>query len=138
MGMPGPAATAPSGKPPSFTAVILLILLPLLLIMTGTVADILAKDAMINGDAFWVKAILFLGHPFAALLLATLVAVYFFGNRMGYSSREVLEIANKSLAPAGLIILVTGTGGMFKEILIDSGVGTSLAEPMNIMNCPIN
>src|SRR3546814_1351771 len=67
MGMPGPAATAPSGKPPSFTAVILLILLPLLLIMTGTVADILAKDAMINGDAFWVKASLFLGHPFAAL-----------------------------------------------------------------------
>src|SRR3546814_219645 len=39
MGMPGPAATAPSEKPPSFTAVILLILLPLLLIMTGTVAD---------------------------------------------------------------------------------------------------
>ncbi|HEY9561248.1 MAG TPA: SLC13 family permease [Anseongella sp.] len=137
MGMPGPAATAPSGKPPSFTAVILLILLPLLLIMTGTVADILAKDAMINGDAFWVKAILFLGHPFAALLLATLGAVYFFGNRMGYSSREVLEIANKSLAPAGLIILVTGAGGMFKEILIDSGVGTALAETMTSMNVPM-
>src|SRR3546814_2867891 len=44
MGMPGPAATAPSGKPPSFTAVILLILLPLLLIMTGTVADILRSE----------------------------------------------------------------------------------------------
>src|SRR3546814_5284543 len=74
---------------------------------------------------------------FAALLLATLGAVYFFGNRMGYSSREVLEIANKSLAPAGLIILVTGAGGMFKEILIDSGVGTALAETMTSMNVPM-
>src|SRR3546814_15989896 len=53
MGMPGPAAPAPSGKPPSFSAVILLILLPLLLILTGPVAAHLATLAMIHGAAFW-------------------------------------------------------------------------------------
>src|SRR5690606_39545614 len=56
---------------------------------------------------------------------------------MGYTSREVLEIANTSLAPAGLIILVTGAGGMLKEILIDSGGGTLLAQTMTSLNVPM-
>ncbi|QEC53481.1 Gnt-I system low-affinity gluconate transporter [Anseongella ginsenosidimutans] len=134
---PDPDEAAGGGKLPSFTVVMTLILLPLLLIMLGTVADILAGDGMINAESFWVKAVQFAGHPFSALLMATLGAMYFFGSRMGYNSREVLEIANKSLAPAGLIILVTGAGGMFKEILIDSGVGTALAETMTSLNVPM-
>ncbi|HYH56110.1 MAG TPA: gluconate:H+ symporter [Anseongella sp.] len=134
---PGPAEAAEGGKLPSFAVVFSLILLPLLLIMAGTVADILVKDGIISAEMFWVKCIQFTGHPFSALLLATLGAVYFFGSRMGYTSREVLAIANKSLAPAGLIILVTGAGGMFKEILIDSGVGTALAETMTSLNAPM-
>lgn len=125
------------GKRPSFVVVVSLILLPLVFIMAGTVVDILVGDGLVAGDAFWVKSIQFVGHPFSALLLATLGAMYFFGTRMGYKSRDVLEIANKSLAPAGLIILVTGAGGMFKEILIDSGVGTALAETMTSMNVPM-
>lgn len=135
---PVPVAPGNGGRrAPSFTVVITLILLPLLLIMGGTVADILAGDGAVNEDSFWVIAIQFAGHPFSALLLATLGAMYFFGSRMGYTSREVLEIANKSLAPAGLIILVTGAGGMFKEILIDSGVGTALAQTMTSLNVPM-
>src|SRR3546814_2990101 len=69
--------------------------------------------------------------------MATLGSMYVVGSRMCYNSREVLKIANKSLAPAGLIILVTGAGGMFKEILIDSGVGTALAETMTSLNVPM-
>lgn len=38
-----------------------------------------------------------------------------------------MRVANAALAPAGLIILVTGAGGVFKQILVDSGVGESLA-----------
>lgn len=126
-----------TAKLPSFTVVVLLILLPLFLIMMNTVVEILAKSGAISADDLWVKCFQFVGHPFSALLLATFGAVYFFGSKMGYNSREVLEIANKSLAPAGLIILVTGAGGMFKEILIDSGVGTALAETMTSLNVPM-
>ena len=39
-----------------------------------------------------------------------------------------MKVANASLSPAGLIILVTGAGGVFKQVLVDSGVGQSLAE----------
>jgi Gnt-I system low-affinity gluconate transporter len=39
----------------------------------------------------------------------------------------LLNIANKGLEPAGVVILITGAGGAFKEVLIDSGVGQMLA-----------
>ena len=47
-----------------------------------------------------------------------------------------MKLANKALGPAGLIILVTGAGGVFKQVLIDSGVGKMLAE--GIVNSSIS
>jgi Gnt-I system low-affinity gluconate transporter len=44
--------------------------------------------------------------------------------------------ASKALEPAGIIILVTGAGGVLKQILIDSGVGTMLAEGLEISSVP--
>lgn len=79
---------------------------------------------------------MFLGHPFIALLLATLLAMYLLGIRRGYSPDQLLKVANRSLAPAGLIILVTGAGGVFKQILVDSGVGAAIATMVSDMSIP--
>ncbi|MGB6409537.1 MAG: DUF401 family protein, partial [Planococcus donghaensis] len=50
--------------------------------------------------------------------------------KRGYSRQEVQDIATKALEPAGIIILVTGAGGVFKQVLIDSGVGAVLGDMM--------
>lgn len=43
-------------------------------------------------------------------------------------SREaLLNIANKGLEPAGVVILIAGAGGAFKQTLIDSSAGQMLA-----------
>nr|WP_221929989.1 gluconate:H+ symporter [Fodinibius sediminis] len=111
-----------------FFIILLVILLPLFLIVNATIFDMLQSNQMISGGTFWLNLIQFVGHPFIALIIATLVAAYFLGYRKGFSGREVLTFSDKALAPAGLIILVTGAGGVFKEILIDSGVGEALAQ----------
>lgn len=111
-----------------FFMVMLVVLLPLFLIVSSTVLDILQERMIFSEEAFWVNLIKFIGHPFSALAIATLIAAYFLGYRKGFTGTQVLEFSDKALAPAGLIILVTGAGGVFKEILIDSGVGTALAE----------
>ena len=72
-------------------------------------------------------ALRFIGHPFIALLIATLLAGYVIGIRRGYTASQIMRVANAALSPAGLIILVTGAGGGFKQVLVDSGVGESLA-----------
>ena len=66
----------------------------------------------------------------AGLLAATLLAFTLLGTRRGISRDKVNEIATAALAPAGLIILVTGAGGVFKQVLVDSGAGKALAETL--------
>ncbi len=110
---------------PSFKMILSLILIPLVLILANTLSAVLLDEGNAVRDF-----LTFLGHPFVALTIATLLTFVFLGTRRGYSRDEVQEIATKALEPAGIIILVTGAGGVFKQVLIDSGVGDVLGEMM--------
>lgn len=110
---------------PSFGTITFLILIPLILILMNTVSGVLLEEGNLVRDI-----LTFLGHPFVALTIATLLTFYILGTKRGYSRQEVQDIATKSLEPAGIIILVTGAGGVFKQVLIDSGVGEVLGEMM--------
>ncbi len=110
---------------PSFGMIISLILIPLVLILFNTLSAVILEE----GNQ--IREILtFLGHPFVALTIATILTFFFLGTRRGYSRQEVQDIATKALEPAGIIILVTGAGGVFKQVLIDSGVGDVLGQMM--------
>ncbi|MRX72581.1 gluconate transporter [Bacillus lacus] len=110
---------------PSFGLIAFLVFIPLILILANTLSGVLLEE----GNT--VRSFLaFLGHPFVALTIATLLTFVLLGTRRGYTRDEVQEIATKALEPAGIIILVTGAGGVFKQILIDSGVGDVLGQMM--------
>ena len=72
----------------------------------------------------WMQMI---GHPFSALIIANLVAWYLLGIRRGVSNADLLKITTKSMAPAGIIILLTGAGGVFKQMLVNTKTGEMLA-----------
>lgn len=110
---------------PPFLVVAGIILVPLALILVNTVST-----AALPAESVVSKTLGFLGHPFVALLIATLLAFYLLGTRRGFSRDEVQNIATKALEPAGIIILVTGAGGVFKQVLVDSGVGKVLGDMM--------
>jgi len=117
---------------PSFGLVLGLIAIPLVLILLNTVSGVVLPE----GNA--VRNFLnFVGHPFFALLVATLLAFYTLGTQRGYSRREIQEIATKSLEPVGLIILVTGAGGVLGKTLVATGVGDALAGAMARYNLPV-
>lgn len=104
-------------KLPSFATIVLIILIPLVLIILKSVAGVVpAMEPMRD-------VINFLGEPFVALTIATLVAMFLLGYRNGYSSKELERVMTKSLEPVGLILLVTACGGVLRYILQYSGLG---------------
>jgi Gnt-I system low-affinity gluconate transporter len=107
---------------PSFAWVASIILLPLLLIMLATTAPFVLDES-----SFLLAVLGFLGHPFVALTIATIFAMLIAHTKCDLSTSSLLNIANKGLEPAGVVILITGAGGAFKQVLIDSGVGQMLA-----------
>ena len=118
-------------RAPGFGLILSIVLLPLALIVLNTVSGFLFGD-----DSPLVGWLGFLGHPFVALSLATLMAFTLLGTRRGMTREQVMEVAPKALEPAGIIILVTGAGGVFKQMLIDSGVGDVLGNLMADSNLP--
>lgn len=110
---------------PSFAMIASLIFIPLVLILANTLTGVILEEGNAIRSFFT-----FLGHPFVALTIATLLTFYFLGVKRGYKKLDVQDIATKALEPAGIIILVTGAGGVFKQVLIDSGVGDVLGEMM--------
>lgn len=121
---------------PALPLVLGLIGLPLFLIVTSSIVGVLVRQGTLASEGV-ATVIQFVGHPFTALLLANLAALYFFGVRLKVPKEEMMEVCTRSLGPAGLIILVTGAGGVFKQILSDSGVATELAQMLSDASIPM-
>lgn len=104
-----------------------IIAIPILLIVANTFFTSPLADPLNLSEATvgWIELV---GHPFTALILANLIAWYFLGIRRGIDRKTLLQKNADSLAPAGIIILLTGAGGVFKQILITTGAGEMLAE----------
>lgn len=112
-------------KLPSVGLILGIIGLPIVLIVCNTLLDSPLAEGWISTEmSSWMKMI---GHPFSALILANLLAWYLLGIRKKVSKEDLLHISTKSMAPAGIIILLTGAGGVFKQMLINTGAGDMLA-----------
>jgi Gnt-I system low-affinity gluconate transporter len=97
-------------------------------------------NAGIQGDliqqSLMTDILVFIGHPFTALIIATLFSILLCVKR-NMSRQTILDLSTKALGPAGIIILVTGAGGVLKQILVDSGIGTVLAESIADSSFPV-
>jgi GntP family gluconate:H+ symporter len=76
-----------------------------------------------------VKSVLaFVGHPVVALIIGVFLA---FGLRRKGAEATVFDWVGTGLKNAGAIILITGAGGAFGNILRATGIGDSLGQAMS-------
>lgn len=118
-------------KLPSFGLVVTIILIPLVLIILDSLAGVVGFLTPVAG------ILGFLGEPFVALPIATLVAMYFLGTRHGYTLAELEKILTKSLEPTGLILLVTACGGVLRYMLQYSGLGDVIGNAVSSAALPL-
>jgi Gnt-I system low-affinity gluconate transporter len=116
---------------PSFFTTIMLIAIPMALIFMSSILKAIYDDP----DTL-ISYLILLGDPFIALTIATLLTFYILGKHKGFTSEQVQEISTKALEPAGIIILITGAGGVFKQTLIDSGIAKQLGAALQDSNMP--
>jgi gluconate transporter len=111
---------------PAVGLILSIIGIPIFLIVCNTLLNspLLDGFSIPSGLKEWLKMI---GHPFSALIIANLIAWYVLGIRRKFDKETLLSITTKSMAPAGIIILLTGAGGVFKQMLVNTGTGEMLA-----------
>ncbi|MDP5158560.1 MAG: GntP family permease [Flaviramulus sp.] len=115
-----------SGNYPSVGLILFIIGIPIILIVGNTLLNspLLESFKISETVKSWLKMI---GHPFTALILANIVAWYVLGIRRKTTKDVLLKITTASMAPAGIIILLTGAGGVFKQMLVNTKTGEMLA-----------
>jgi Gnt-I system high-affinity gluconate transporter len=93
-------------------------LFPVLLIATATLVQPMLNSGLL-------KSILnFAGTPSIALALSLVLAIYVFCLRNQVKVPQISRSLYSSIKDIFLIILVIAAGGGFKQVLIDSGVGS--------------
>jgi len=103
---------------PSAIVSVIPIITPIILILSGTVYQAFSDSIPVP-----VK---FLSHKVIAMLVGT-IAAYLIASRY-MKAKEMGISAQKAMASAGLVLLITGAGGAFGAVIQSTGIGQILAE----------
>lgn len=118
-------------KLPKFSTIVGIIMIPLVLIILDSIAGVIPAMAPIQ------PILGFLGEPFVALLIATVVAMFILGYKHGYTNKELERVMTKSLEPTGMILLVTASGGVLRYMLQYSGLGDVIGNAVSSAALPM-
>ena len=117
-------ATRVERQRPSFGMTMFSVLLPVGLMMGKALVDIFIDDkANPLRQTFDI-----LGRPLVALLIAVVVGIFTLGRGAAMTRDQVVKCLETSLPPVAGIILIVAAGGGFKQVLVDTGIGTMLAD----------
>ncbi|MBW0176417.1 gluconate:H+ symporter [Sediminibacterium sp.] len=96
-------------------------LLPVILITMAVIANYFLPDQLLK------KTLLFIGDPTIALLLSVFLAIGVFGLKRGNSMETITKWLNEAISGIAVILLIITAGGIFKQVLQDSGTDQYIA-----------
>jgi GntP family gluconate:H+ symporter len=117
----GATNTAPKRQLPSFGITLFTVLLPVILMLIGSWADLVFTPKTLPNDLLH-----FVGNSDVALLVAVLVSFWTFGASRGFNREQIQKFCGECLAPIAGITLIVGAGGGFGRVLMDSGISKEI------------
>lgn len=96
-------------------------LLPVILITLSVLANYFLTDQPLK------KVILFIGDPTIALLLSVFLAIWYFGLKAGKTMETTMKWLQEAISGIAMIVLIITAGGVFKQVLQDSGTDQYIA-----------
>ncbi|MFM0202407.1 GntP family permease [Paraburkholderia fungorum] len=120
---------APKRELPSFGITLFTILLPVILMLIGSWADLVFTPKTLANDL-----LRFVGNSDVALLIAVLVSFWTFGASRGFNREQIQKFCGECLAPIAGITLIVGAGGGFGRVLMDSGISKEIVNVATAMH----
>ena len=112
---------------PGFGISVFTALLPVILMSFATIVNLLQKTAGFEDNTV-LTAIRFIGEAGTAMLISLLAAIYTMGIARKIPIKNIMDSCTAAITHIGMMLLIIGGGGAFKQVLIDGGVGDYVAE----------
>jgi Gnt-I system high-affinity gluconate transporter len=120
----------PEKKLPAALPSFIIALLPVFLITISVIASYFLPDGLVK------TVLLFIGHATVALLISVLLAIYYFGIRSGVTMPAAMKWTSDAISEIALILLIITAGGVFSQVLRDSGTGSYISSFSSKLNMP--
>ncbi|MCK1994953.1 gluconate permease [Peribacillus muralis] len=112
---------------PGFGISVFTALLPVILMSIATIITLMQKTIGFEDNGL-LAAIRFIGEAGTSMLLSLLFAVYSMGLARKIPMKNIMDSCTNAILHIGMMLLIIGGGGAFKQVLIDGGVGDYVAE----------
>ncbi|MFD9628278.1 GntP family permease [Peribacillus muralis] len=112
---------------PGFGISVFTALLPVILMSIATIITLMQKTIGFEDNGL-LAAIRFIGEAGTSMLLSLLFAVYSMGLARKIPMKDIMDSCTNAILHIGMMLLIIGGGGAFKQVLIDGGVGDYVAE----------
>ncbi|CAI6321806.1 GntP family permease [Bacillus subtilis] len=112
---------------PGFGISVFTAMLPIIIMSVATIIDLLQETIGFadNGILAFIRLI---GNASTAMIISLLVAVYTMGIKRNIPVKTVMDSCSTASSQIGMMLLIIGGGGAFKQVLINGGVGDYVAD----------
>lgn len=117
---------------PGFGLSIFTAILPVILMLVSTIVQLITGHQ--EAKNVFEQIIYFIGTAGTAMLISVIFAIFSMGLHRGRKMDDIMKSVTDAIYPIGMMILIIGGGGTFKQVLIDGGVGDTIAKMFEAFN----
>lgn len=112
---------------PGFGISVFTAMLPVIIMSISTVITLI-QETMGLADNSLLAAVRLIGNASTSMVISLLVAIYTMGMARKIPIKQVMDSCSTAITQIGMMLLIIGGGGAFKQVLINGGVGDYVAE----------
>ena len=111
---------------PGFGLSLFTAILPVILMLISTIVQLITGHE--EAKNLFEQIVYFIGTAGTAMLISVIFAIFSMGLNRGRKMDDIMKSVTNAIYPIGMMILIIGGGGTFKQVLIDGGVGDTIAK----------
>ncbi|MEH7072842.1 GntP family permease [Neobacillus drentensis] len=112
---------------PGFGISVLTSMFPVILMSMATIINMIQTSSGMKDNTFF-SVVRFLGSASPAMIVSLVLAFYTMGIARKIPVKTIMDSCAVSISHIGMMLLIIGGGGAFKQVLIDGGVGSYVAD----------
>ncbi|MCA1180474.1 GntP family permease [Bacillus licheniformis] len=112
---------------PAFGISVFTAMLPVIIMSISTIITLI-QETMGLADNSFLAAIRLIGNASTSMVISLLFAIYTMGIARKIPIKQVMDSCSTAITQIGMMLLIIGGGGAFKQVLINGGVGDYVAE----------
>ena len=121
---------------PGFGLSLFTAILPVILMLISTIVQLITGHE--EAKNLFEQIVYFIGTAGTAMLISVIFAIFSMGLNRGRKMDDIMKSVTNAIYPIGMMILIIGGGGTFKQVLIDGAWVIQSQKCSKVLQCHLS